>query len=128
MIEKIRSHVPMISANIVFILAFNIIAFLLSNDKDTNFWCGYCFVTISWICLVAVEISGLTENHNGYFLNAPSILVSVLHIVLQLLLAIIAMVVESLSVKVVISIAVILLALYIVLINGLAYYKRKSRR
>ena len=128
--EKIRKAFPVICISTLFIIVFNILAFVLASDFNKNFWCGYIFVTLSWMCLIAVEILSTDQIDNGrsVFLNAPSILMTVLHLLAQTIIGVFVMVFSNLNVKVSLCLEIVLFAIYLFVIGGLEIYKAKNKR
>ena len=127
--EKVRKAFPVICISTLFIIVFNILAFVLAADFNKNFWCGYIFVTLSWMCLIAVEILSADQKDNGrsVFLNAPSILMTVLHLLIQTIVGVIVMAFSNLNIKVALCLEIVLFSIYLVIISGLELYKAKNK-
>ena len=126
--EKVRKAFPVICISTVFIIVFNILAFVLASDFHKNFWCGYIFITLSWMCLITVEILSANKNDNGcsVFLNAPSILMTVLHLLIQTIVGVIVMAFSNLNMKALLCFEIVLFSIYLVIIGGLELYKAKA--
>lgn len=127
---RLKRSLPAVAISSLFIIVFNVIAFVLAVDLNKNFWCGYIFITLSWLCLVVVEIMGVTKDDGGksLFLNAPGILVSVVHLVVQTLFGVLVMAIPAFSIKIAICLEVLIMAIYLGIIGILEVYKSKSKR
>lgn len=108
-------------------IVINAIAFVVLDIHDSNFWCGYAFVTLSWIELVSVGCIASNEEE-GYYLNAPGMVVSLIHLFLQLCLAIIVISVKAIKTKYAFCIALIIMGVYISILIALNYYKSLIRK
>ena len=128
--DKLKRSLPAVAISSLFIIVFNVIAFVLTEDLSKNFWCGYIFITLSWLCLVVVEIMGVAKEDGGksLFLNAPGILVSVVHLVVQTLFGVLVMAIPAFSLKIAICLEVLIMAIYLGIIGILEVYKSKSKR
>ena len=128
--EKLKRSLPAVAISSLFIIVFNVIAFVLTEGLSKNFWCGYIFITLSWLCLVAVEIMGVAKDDGGksLFLNAPGILVSVIHLIVQTLFGVLVMAIPVFSIKIAICLEVLIMAIYLGIIGILEVYKSKSKR
>jgi len=51
---NIKKALPAIIVSFLFLAVFNVLSFALSDHLDANFWCGYIFVTLSWVCVIAM--------------------------------------------------------------------------
>lgn len=127
---KLKRSLPAVAISSLFIIVFNVIAFVLAVDLNKNFWCGYIFITLSWLCLVAVEIMGVAKDDGGksLFLNAPGILVSVIHLAVQTIFGVLVMAIPAFSIKIAICLEVLIMAIYLGIIGILEVYKSKSKR
>lgn len=127
---KLKRSLPAVAISSLFIIVFNVIAFVLAVDLNKNFWCGYIFITLSWLYLVVVEIMGVAKDDGGksLFLNAPGILVSVVHLVVQTLFGVLVMAIPAFSIKIAICLEVLIMAIYLGIIGILEVYKSKSKR
>ena len=112
---------------IVFIV-FNIFAFMLSDEYNAHFWCGYGIVVVGWLCILVVSILSIGDKKDRYLLNAPIILISIVHFVAQLIVAIAVISISSFSIKVAICISILLLAIYIIATSGLIVYKNRVNK
>lgn len=74
--DKIKRIMPCVLLSAIYLIVFNILAFVLADDFTGNFWCGYVFVTLSWLCLIGIEILMVWKDDRGksVFLNAPGFL------------------------------------------------------
>ena len=126
--EKLKKALPFLVISLILLIVFNVLAFILADTYDGNFWCGYAFITISWLFLVAVEVIAIYENSNqrGLLLNAPGILITVCHLIIQTMLGIALMAISSFSIKVGVFLEILLLAVYLILMAALQVYKNKS--
>lgn len=100
--EKLNnSALPMI-ISALYIIVFNVLAFVLSSNLGRNFWCGYIFVMLSWICLfvVVAMATGGRDGGKSLFLNAPGLMISVIHLLIQTVIAILIMAISTINVKV----------------------------
>lgn len=127
---RLKRSLPAVAISSLFIIVFNVIAFVLAVDLNKNFWCGYIFITLSWLCLVVVEIMGVAKDDGGksLFLNVPGILVSVVHLVVQTLFGVLVMAIPAFSIKIAICLEVLIMAIYLGIIGILEVYKSKSKR
>jgi hypothetical protein len=127
--EKIKKVFPVFFISCVFIITFNIISFIIAEEHSSNFWCGYIFITLAWVCLVAIEFMTLSKDDRGksLFLNAPGILVSIGHLIIQTVLGILLMMISFFNVKITICFEIFIFAIYITLIGMLEIYKSKNQ-
>lgn len=125
--EKLKKALPFLMISLVLLIAFNVLAFILADTYDGNFWCGYAFITVSWLFLLAVEVIAMYENNNqrGLLLNAPGVLITVCHLIVQTILGIALMAISFFSIKVGVCLEVFLLAVYLILMAALQIYKNK---
>lgn len=128
--EKVKKAVPAICVSSLFIIIFNVLAFVLASEFNKNFWCGYIFITLSWVCLIAVEILSSDDKENGrsIFLNAPGILITVLHLLVQTIIGLIVMSFSFFNVKVALCFEIVIFAVYLAIIGGLEMYKARSKQ
>ena len=128
--ERVKKVIPAICISSLFIIVFNILAFVLASEFNKNFWCGYIFITLSWICLIAVEILSCDKNEgsHSFFLNAPGILIAVLHLIVQTVIGVIIMSFSFLNVKIALCFEIVIFAIFLALIGGLEMYKAKSKK
>ncbi len=126
--ERIKRAVPAIAISSLFIIVFNVLAFVLSDRYGTNFWCGYIFITLSWLCLIGVELLTASNKdiNQSLFLNAPGSLITIVHLAIQTVFGIAVMSIPSLSVKLSVCVEIVVLAIYLGIIGVLEIYKRKS--
>lgn len=124
----IKRVIPAIIISCLYFIVFNLLSFLLIENLTANFWCGYMFVALAWLCLVAVIIRSGDSKYGdkGLFLNAPSLLVSVCHLVIQTIISAIVMVFFTLNVKASMCFQVLICAIYIAIIISLEVYKKKN--
>lgn len=126
--DMIKRMLPIVAISSIYIIVFNVLSFVLSNHYDSNFWCGYIFITLAWICLIVVEfITGSKKNiEQSLFLNAPGLLISVVHLIVQTAFGIAVMAIPSYSVKISVCIEIVVFAIYLVLIGLLEIYKKRN--
>lgn len=126
--EKLKKALPFLVISLILLIVFNVLAFILADTYDGHFWCGYAFITVSWLFLVAAEVIAIYENSNqrGLLLNAPGILITVCHLIIQTMLGIALMAISSFSIKVGVCLEVLILAVYLILMATLQVYKNKS--
>lgn len=127
MTNHIKKHLPLIVVLIIFVLTFNVLVFILADNYTSKFWCGYTFVIASWFAMVGVAYMYL-KNHdsNSGFLNAPSLLISVAHLGIQLILGLAVMFIPLYSVKASLCIEIIVFTIYLSVLCGLEFYKNKN--
>jgi len=128
--ERIKKLLPAIVMSFLFIIAFNVLAFLLAGDLNKKFWCGYIFIVVSWLCLLGSELTVAWKHDSGraLFLNAPGILVSLIHLGVQTVLGIAVMAIPFFSVKAALCFEIIVLAVYFAIMAALEIYKSKNRQ
>lgn len=128
--ERIKRAIPAIAISSLFIIVFNVLAFVLSDRYDVNFWCGYIFITLSWLCLVGVELLTASKKDMGQslFLNAPGLLMTIVHLAIQTVFGIAVMAIPSFSIKLSVCFEIVVFAVYLGIIGALEIYKRKSSR
>lgn len=126
--EKLKKALPFLVISLIMLIVFNVLAFILADTYDGHFWCGYAFITISWLFLVAAEVIAIYENSNqrGLLLNAPGILITVCHFIVQTMLGVALMAISSFSIKVGVCLEVLIFAVYLILMAALQVYKNKS--
>lgn len=122
-----RAGLISIGISLVYFIAFNIIAFVLTGKIGKNFWCGYIFITLAWICLVITEILDARDNAvESGFINAPGLLVTGIHLIVQTILGIVVMAIPNYSIKVSVVMEILIFAIYLILMGLLSIYKTKS--
>lgn len=126
--NQIKHALPIMCISFLYILTFNVVAFVLANKLDKNFWCGYVFITLSWLCLLTVELLTASKKNIGQsiFLNAPSMLITVIHLLIQTILGIAVMAIPLFSVKISVCIELVILTIYLMIIALLEIYKKKN--
>lgn len=126
--EKLKKAFPFFAISLILLIVFNALAFILADTYDKNFWCGYSIVSIAWLCLLIAEIIAMYENDNqrGLLLNAPGLLITVCHLMVQTILGFVVMAISSFSVKIGICLGILFFAVYLILIAALRVYKNKS--
>lgn len=124
----IRRALPVICISSLFIVVFNVAVFALTDRTDKNFWCGYIFITLSWICLIVMEIRAASDMEIGrsIFFNAPGLLITIIHLAVQTVFGIAVMAIPFFSVKLSVCIEITMLAVYLGMIGSLEIYKGKS--
>lgn len=125
---KTKKIIPSIFITIIFLVTFNIISFIAFENRDANFWCGYAFITLAALCLIAVQISMSLEPTEGYYLNAPGLLVSGIHLAVQLVFGIVVMALSAVNIKVALCVHIVILAVYATIIISLFFYKKTIRK
>ena len=127
---QLKRAIPVVAISSFFIIVFNILAFILSSRHDANFWCGYIFVTLSWLCLIGIELLTASKRDidQSLFLNAPGLLMSIGHLAIQTLFGIAVMAIPSYSVKLSACIEIVVFAIYLGIIGALEIYKKNSSR
>lgn len=123
---------PIIAILTLYAVVFNAISFICAVELTNNFWCGYAFIMLSWLCAVIVAIhtalySGRNCVENALFIKAPSILISVIYLLAQTAFGIAVMVITSFSIKAAICIQIALFALYLCIVIALVMYEKKVR-
>jgi len=128
--ERVKKALPAMALSFLFIVVFNVLAFILTDTFDGNFWCGYIFTTLAWLCLIGIELITANKSDGGraLFLNAPGILVTLIHLAVQLILGIAVMAIPFLSVKIAICFEIVIFAVYLGLVGVLEIYKNKNMR
>ena len=127
--DRLRKALPAIAISSLFIIVFNALSFLLAKEYTKNFWCGYVFITLSWLCLIGSEVIATSKTDGGkaLFLNAPGLLITVAHLVIQTLLGVLVMVIPVFSIKAALCFEIIIFAIYLGLYGSLEIYKSKSK-
>ena len=113
----------------IYLVVFNILAFVLADDFTGNFWCGYVFVTLSWLCLVGIEILMVWKYDRGksIFLNAPGFLFAFLHLLAQTALSVAVMAIPNYSVKLSMCVQIVVFAIFLMLFGLMEIYKSYSK-
>lgn len=127
--DKIKKVLPTIAISSLFIIVFNVLAFILATDFNKNFWCGYIFITLSWLSLLAIGLITVTdkEKSKAIFLNAPSMLISIIHLLIQTVIGVFVMVISFLNVRVAVCFEILIFAIYLGIIGVLELYKSKNK-
>lgn len=113
----------------IYLVVFNILAFVLADDFTGNFWCGYVFVTLSWMCLVGIEILMVWKDDRGksIFLNALGFLFAFLHLLAQTALSVAVMAIPNYSVKLSMCVQIVVFAIFLMLFGLMEIYKSYSK-
>lgn len=131
--ENAKKMWPIIAALLLSAIVFNVIAFICANDISANFWCGYIFIMLSWLCVAINIIYTAIESSRGYgekaiFIRAPSILISVIYLVIQLVFGIAVMATSGFSIKAAVCIQILFWAVYLGIVFVLVMYERKLKK
>ena len=131
--ENAKKMWPIIAIMLLYAIVFNVIAFICVNDINANFWCGYIFIMLSWLCVAINVIQTSIESGRGYgeqaiFMKAPSILISVIYLAVQLVFGIAVMVIPGFSIKAALCIQILFLAAYLLIVFALVMYERKLKK
>lgn len=97
--KNLKRAIPAVAISSLFIIVFNVFAFVLSEDFGANFWCGYIFISLSWISLIVVELLVAKDEDVGksMFLNAPGLLITLIHLAIQTVFGIAVMAIPFLA-------------------------------
>lgn len=127
--DRIKRILPGLSLSAIYLVVFNILAFVLANDFTGNFWCGYVFITLSWLCLVGIEILMVWKDDRGksIFLNTPGFLFAFLHLLVQTALSIAVMAIPNYSVKLSVCVQIVVFAIFLTLFGLTEVYKSHSK-
>lgn len=131
--ETLKKSWPILTAILIIAVIFNVISFAWAGELNSNFWCGYVFIMISWTFILINVLITTKDFVNGLrekalFIKAPSILASALHFGIQFILGIAVMAIPTYSVKLSASIQIIILAVYACIILALVMYERKIKK
>lgn len=131
--ENAKKMWPIIAILLLCAIVFNVIAFICTNDINANFWCGYIFVMLSWLCVAINIVHTAIESSRGYgekaiFIRAPSMLISVIYLVVQLVFGIAVMALPGFSIKAAVCIQILFLAAYLCIVFALVMYERKLKK
>lgn len=129
MMDRTKRILPGLLLSAIYLVVFNILAFVLTDNFTGNFWCGYIFVTLSWLCLVGVEVLMAWKNDHGksVFLNAPSLVFAFAHLLIQTLLSIAVMAIPAYSVKISVCVQIVVFAVFLALFGFMEIYKSRSK-
>lgn len=127
--DRRKRILPGLLLSAIYIVVFNILAFILADDFTGNFWCGYVFVTLSWLCLVGIEILMAWKDDRGksIFLNAPGFLFAFVHLLVQTTLSVAVMTIPNYSVKLSICVQIVVFAIFLTLFGLMEVYKSHSK-
>lgn len=131
--ESAKKMWPIIAILLLYAVVFNVIAFICANDINPNFWCGYIFIILSWLCVVINVIHTAIESSRGYgeraiFIKAPSILISMIYLIVQLVFGVAVIAIPGFSIKAAVCIQILLLAVYLCIVLALIMYERKLKK
>lgn len=131
--ENTKKMWPIIAILLLYAVVFNVIAFICVNDTKLNFWCGYIFIMLSWMCVAINVVHTAIEGSRGHgeksiFIKAPSILISVIYLVVQLVFGIAVMAIPGFSIKAAVCIQILFWAVYLGIVFVLVMYERKLKK
>lgn len=131
--ENAKKMWPIIAILLLYAIVFNIIAFICVNDINVNFWCGYIFIMLSWLCVAINVVHTAIECNQSYgekviFIKAPSMLISAIYLVVQLVFGVAVIAIPDFSIKAAICIQILFLAAYLCIIFALVIYERKLKK
>ena len=131
--ENAKKMWPIIAILLLSAIVFNVIAFICANDINANFWCGYIFIMLSWLCVAINIVHTAIESSRGcgekaIFIRAPSMLISVIYLVVQLVFGIAVMAIPGFSIKAAVCIQILFLAAYLCIVFALVMYERKLKK
>lgn len=131
--ENAKKMWPIIAILLLCAIVFNVIAFICASDINANFWCGYIFIMLSWLCVAINIVHTVIESSRGYgekaiFIRAPSMLISVIYLAVQLVFGIAVMAIPDFSIKAAVCIQILFLAAYFCIVFALIIYERKLKK
>lgn len=131
--ENAKKMWPIIAILLLYAFVFNVIAFICVSDINVNFWCGYIFIMLSWLCVAINAVYTAIECNRGYgeeaiFIKAPSMLISVIYLVAQLIFGVAVIAIPGFSIKAAVCIQILFWAAYLCIIFALAIYERKLKK
>lgn len=127
--DRMKRILPGLLLSAIYFIVFNIIAFVLADNYTGNFWCGYVFVTLSWLCLAGVEVLAAWNNDCGksILLNVPSFVFAFAHLLIQTVFSIAVMAIPAYSVKISVCVQIVVFAIFLVLFGLMEIYKSRSK-
>lgn len=127
--DRMKRILPGLFISAIYLVVFNILAFVLADEFTGNFWCGYIFVTLSWLCLAGVEVITAWKNDHGksIFLNAPNLVFAFAHLIVQTVFSIAVMAIPAYSVKISVCVQIVVFSIFLVLIGLMEIYKTRSK-
>lgn len=131
--ESDKKMWPIIAILLLYTIVFNVIAFICVNDINANFWCGYIFIMLSWLCVAINIVHTAIKRNQGYgeraiFIKAPSILISMIYLIVQLVFGVAVIAIPGFSIKAAVCIQILLLAAYLCIVFALVMYERKLEK
>lgn len=131
--ESTKKLWPIIAILLFYVVVFNVIAFICVNDINANFWCGYIFIMLSWLCIAINMVHTAIECNQSYgeraiFIKAPSILISMIYLIVQLVFGVAVIAIPGFSIKAAVCIQILLLAAYLCIVFALVMYERKLKK
>lgn len=131
--ENAEKMWPIIAVLLLCAVVFNVIAFMCVKDINMNFWCGYIFIMLSWLCIAINIIHTAIVSRRGYgekaiFIKAPSMLISVIYLAVQLVFGVAVMAIPGFSIKAAVCIQILFLATYLCIVFALVMYERKLKK
>lgn len=128
--KNLKRAIPAVAISSLFIIVFNVFAFVLSEDFGANFWCGYIFISLSWISLIVAELLVAKDEDVGksMFLNAPGLLITLIHLAIQTVFGIAVMAIPFFSFKLSVCFEILVFAIFLGILGALEIYKKKSSR
>lgn len=131
--ENAKKMWPIIAILLLYAVVFNVIVFICANNINGNLGCGYIFIMLSWLCVATNAIHTAIESSWGYgekviFIKAPSILISVIYLVVQLVFGVAVMAIPGFSIKAAVCIQILFLAAYLCIVFALVMYERKLKK
>lgn len=102
----------------IVLLVFNVLTFVLTDSFGSNFFCGYIFTTIAWVCcaLLIWRAATQADASQSWFLNSPSLLIGILYFAIQLIAGIAIMAIPNANMKIAVSVEILVLAAALVLL------------
>lgn len=118
---KKNKNLPLCLAFAILSISIILISIALAKERNISYWIVVLFYSISSLMMFAL-LYKTTNDKEKYMLYSPSIIISFVYLLIQLVVLIISTFIKIENIKIVLVIEVVILAIYLVVVLLLKYY------
>ena len=102
---------------VIIAVVFNVLVFLISDERNGTFWSGYAFTMVAMVLQVALSwlVFAQKAENKKVFLGLPVLRFGVLYLIIQIIVGTVFMVSQVVDIKIALSVQIVLLAICLVL-------------
>ncbi len=125
MLFKNKTFLIICTLSTVYLALFAFLALTSQSIYNAGFWCGFTFTVISILLVFSILIMSFVINKQdkAKVIIIPIILTSIIYLLIQLIIGIVAVIQNSGNITILIIIQIVLLVVYCSIIYGLHNYQ-----